>query len=57
MIIADLNIYPYNLILAIYGITKSFPTDEQFGLVSQMRRAAVSICSKVPSGWRILSIS
>jgi len=27
----------------IYSLTKKFPTDEKFGLISQIRRAAVSI--------------
>jgi len=28
---------------AVYEMTNDFPADEKFGLVSQMRRAAVSI--------------
>lgn len=35
---------------AVYAITKSFPTDERFGLTSQMRRAAVSISSNIAEG-------
>jgi four helix bundle protein len=38
------------LALAVYQITKAFPRDEQFGLTSQMRRAAVSIASNVVEG-------
>jgi four helix bundle protein len=38
------------LALAVYQITKAFPRDEQFGLASQMRRAAVSIASNVVEG-------
>ncbi|HRH25313.1 MAG TPA: four helix bundle protein [Candidatus Paceibacterota bacterium] len=37
---------------AIYEITKQFPKDEQFGLVSQMRRAVVSIPSNLAEGSR-----
>lgn len=34
----------------IYKITASFPESEKFGLISQMRRASVSICSNIAEG-------
>lgn len=34
----------------IYKATKKFPSDERFGMVSQMRRAAVSVASNIAEG-------
>lgn len=41
----------HKLVLMTYRITKSFPADEQFGLRSQMQRAAVSITSNIAEGF------
>ena len=34
----------------IYGITQKFPAEEKFGIISQMRRAAISIASNLAEG-------
>lgn len=34
----------------VYVVTRSFPSEERFGLVSQMRRASVSISSNIAEG-------
>lgn len=39
-----------DLTVEIYNLTKDFPTVEQYGLTSQMRRAAVSIASNLAEG-------
>lgn len=38
------------LVKEIYLVTKSFPREELFGLVSQMRRSSVSIPSNIAEG-------
>jgi len=40
----------YDLVLRIYKVTLNFPEIEKFGLVSQMRRSAVSIIANIAEG-------
>lgn len=38
------------LITLIYKITSKFPIEEKYGLIDQIRRAAVSICLNIAEG-------
>jgi four helix bundle protein len=38
------------LTLEVYHITNNFPTEEKFGLTSQLRRASISVSSNIAEG-------
>ena len=48
----DLVVWQKGIAVAkiMYGLTQSFPSAEKFGLVAQIRRAAVSIPSNLAEG-------
>ena len=48
----DLDVWKKSVDLAaeVYKVTANYPSDEKFGLVSQMRRSAVSIASNIAEG-------
>ncbi len=48
----DLNVWKNSIIFSknIYSLTQKFPANQQYGLKSQMERAAVSVASNIAEG-------
>lgn len=48
----NLDVYKISRLLtvSIYDITKNFPAEEKFGIISQLRRSSVSICLNIAEG-------
>jgi len=49
----ELNVYKkaYNMTISIYKFTKTLPKVEQYGLASQMTRAAMSVTLNIAEGY------
>jgi len=49
----DLKVWQksYTTSLSVYRLTRKFPSDELYGLVSQMRRAVISVPSNIAEGY------
>jgi four helix bundle protein len=47
----------HDLVLSVYKATKKYPKDELYGLVSQMRRASVSVPANIAEGFKKRSVA
>ncbi|MDI6767908.1 MAG: four helix bundle protein [Bacteroidota bacterium] len=50
----DLEVYQnaFKLSTDIFKVTKSFPMEERFSFVDQVRRSSRSVCSNLAEAWR-----
>jgi four helix bundle protein len=50
----DLEVYKlaFEIAMAIYEISKRFPTEEKYSLTDQIRRSSCSVCANIAEGWR-----
>jgi four helix bundle protein len=49
----DLEVYKlgFQLAMDIFDLTKTFPTEEKYGLTSQIRRSSRSVCLNLREAW------
>lgn len=52
--VQDLDVYKlaFEAAMKIFEITKSFPSEEKFSLIDQIRRSSRSVCTNLAEGWR-----
>lgn len=52
--VQDLEVYKlaFETAMKIFEITKSFPPEEKYSLIDQIRRSSRSVCANLAEGWR-----
>jgi len=52
--VRDLEVYKkaFNAAMEIFKISKSFPKEEKYSLIDQIRRSSRSVCANLAEGWR-----
>jgi len=40
-----------DLVVEVYKLSQAFPTEERYGITSQIRRVSISIPSNIAVGW------
>ena len=50
----DLRVYQsaMDAAMAIFQLTKRFPSEEKYSMVDQMRRSSRSVCANIAEAWR-----
>ena len=50
----ELNVYQGGMDAAmrVFELTKSFPSEERFSLIDQVRRSSRSVCTNIAEAWR-----
>ena len=50
----DLDVYKraFEAAMKIYEVTKTFPVEERYSLIDQIRRSSRSVCSNLAEAWR-----
>jgi four helix bundle protein len=50
----DLDVYKlaFDCAMDIFKFTKSFPAEERYSMVDQIRRSSRSVCANLAEGWR-----
>lgn len=52
--VRDLDVYrlAFDTAMEIFNITKTFPKEEKYSLIDQIRRSSRSVCTNITEAWR-----